>query len=102
MPRLRKWIVAGAAVLVLLIVAAMMNTGVSGDGDQLVTIEVTNGKADVYENGNRVGSTPYQRRARLGDSLHLQLRKAGAVDQDIDFDVTERQVYSYTMQSAGR
>ena len=101
-PRLRKWIIGAAAALVLLIAVAM-NMSVPGDGDQLVTIEVTNGRADVYENGNRVGSTPYQRRARLGDTLHLQLRRSGAVDQDIDFDVTERHVYSYTMQpAAGR
>jgi hypothetical protein len=97
-PRLRKWIIAGAVALVL-IVAAVMNSGPAGQGDQIVTIEVTNGKADVYENGEKVGATPYQRRARLGDSLHLQLRRSGALDQDIDFDVTERHVYSYTMQT---
>jgi serine/threonine-protein kinase len=101
-PRLRRWIIGGAVALVLLIAAAVMNMGVPGDGDQIVTIEVTNGKADVYENGERVGSTPYQRRAKLGDTLRLQLKRNGALDQDIDFDVTERKVYSYTMQSTGR
>jgi serine/threonine-protein kinase len=100
-PSSRRWIVCIALAVVVLIIGMAMNMGVPGDGDQLVTIEVTNGRADVYENGERVGSTPYQRRARLGDTLHLQLRRSGAVDQDIDFDVTERHVYSYTMQSAG-
>jgi len=39
-------------------------------------------------------------RARTGDNVQLELRQPGFLDQPVQFDVTERKVYSYTLQRA--
>jgi hypothetical protein len=61
-------------------------------------VEITDGTADVYADGTRVGTTPYRMRGRIGESIRLELRRAGYRDQPIQFDVSERKSYSYAMQ----
>jgi hypothetical protein len=70
------------------------------DDFHTITLDVVNGRAEVYANGSHVGRTPYKTRARLGDSLEFELRRAGYLDQPVQFDVTERNTYSYAMQPA--
>lgn len=65
---------------------------------QTVTVEITDGTADVYADGARVGRTPYKLRGRIGESIRLELRRAGYHDQPIQFDISERKTYSYSMQ----
>jgi eukaryotic-like serine/threonine-protein kinase len=72
----------------------------SGPDVRIITIDVAEGSADVYRDGSNVGTTPYQVRARLGEFVQLELRKSGFADQSVQFDVTERNTYSYTMQPA--
>ncbi len=96
--------VAAAVAIVLALIIAMYifpKSGTSGD-TQTVTIEAADGAADVYANGQRVGRTPYRMNARMGDSVQLELRRRGYLDQPVQFDVTERKVYSYTLQRARR
>ena len=64
-----------------------------------VTVNTLNGTADVYQNGQRVGRTPYLLRQPLGSSVSLVLRRAGFEDAPVRFDVTEgRRAYSVVMR----
>jgi len=91
-----------AAVVLFLIVAYLFRGDTGGADSQMVTIESADGPASVYARGELVGKTPYRMRAHLGDSVQLELRRPGYEDQQVQFDVTERKVYSYTMQRSGR
>jgi len=71
-----------------------------GPDMRTITIDVAEGSAEVYRDGSSVGRTPYKIRARLGESVQLELRKTGFAEQSVQFDVTERNTYSYTMQPA--
>jgi len=63
-----------------------------------ITVEVVSGTADVYRYGRRVGSTPFQLSAHVGEKVELDLKQPGFQDLPVAFDVTERPTYSYTMQ----
>lgn len=59
-----------------------------------VEIDAFEGAAQVFCNGQLVGKTPLQLRARIGDRIHVLLRREGYRDNDQPFDVTERRVYT--------
>ncbi len=64
-----------------------------------VTINTINGSAEVWRDGDRVGTTPYRLSATIGDSVDLVLRRDGYRDEVVRFDVTEgRSEYSYVLQ----
>jgi PEGA domain len=67
-----------------------------------ITLEVFGGTADVYEKGQRVGSTPYTIQRPLGDTVDVILKREGYEDLPVQLDVTERQHYSYTMDAVKR
>jgi serine/threonine protein kinase len=94
---MRLW--SGAAMAAVLLLFILWMTGGISDS-QSITLDVVGGAADVYENGSRVGRTPYRMNAKTGDSVQVELRRSGYMDQPVQFDVTERKVYSYTMQRA--
>jgi len=89
-------------VLALMLAAYFFRGGAAGNDTRTVTIEAADGPADVYANGERVGKTPYRVEVHMGDNVQLELRRSGYLDQPVQFDVTERKVYSYTLQQARR
>jgi len=97
--RFRLSVSAASAGLILLLY--LWARGGVGDS-QSITLEVVEGPAEVYENGNRVGRTPYRRQAKPGEFVQVELRREGYADQPVQFEVTERKVYSYTMQRANQ
>lgn len=63
-----------------------------------VQIDASDGRSEVYINGQRVGTTPCQFDARIGDSLDLLLKRDGFVDRHEQFTVTEnKKVYTFSM-----
>ncbi|MDX2153443.1 MAG: serine/threonine-protein kinase [Bryobacteraceae bacterium] len=100
-PRLpRRALVAAAALFALVFVFWLLRNGAEGgDGQHAVTLEVVNGEAEVWENGRMVGRTPYTRRTKLGERLEFELRRDGFAHQTVQFDVTDRQVYSYALEA---
>jgi serine/threonine protein kinase len=88
----------GGALVALLSIWLFSGEGSGPDDLHTVTVEITDGTADVYADGTRVGTTPYRMRGRIGESIRLELRRAGYRDQPIQFDVSERKSYSYAMQ----
>ena len=93
--RAKMWSVAALAAMFVLFFLWV----ISGAADsQAITLEVVEGPAEVYENGSRVGRTPYRRNAKAGEIVQVELRREGYSNQPVQFEVTERKVYSYTMQ----
>ncbi|MCS6862076.1 MAG: protein kinase [Abditibacteriales bacterium] len=71
----------------------------SGATLQTVTVDVAGGQAEVYRDGVRVGTTPYQLQARVGERVVLTLKREGYEDKVVDFDVTEgRKEYIDTLE----
>jgi hypothetical protein len=97
----RTAVIVGICLALLIGIYYLPGNGAGGD-TQTVTIEAVDGPADVFRNGDRVGKTPFRMSARPGDSVQLELRRPGFLDQSVQFDVSERKVYSYSLQPARR
>ncbi|MFN7924933.1 MAG: serine/threonine-protein kinase [Bryobacteraceae bacterium] len=95
-----RWIAMAAAVLLLAAVLLTWAGAGTGGGQQAVTVEVTNGPAEVWENGRYAGRTPFVRTGKMGETVNLVLRGDGFQEQPVQFEVSERKVYSYTMSRA--
>ena len=65
--------------------------------ERSVEITVSDGKADVYRGEEKVGTTPYSVRGRLGDRVRLTLRREGYADEPVDFVVGEKKAFMYTL-----
>jgi eukaryotic-like serine/threonine-protein kinase len=64
------------------------------------TIELTTlgGAAEVHRDGVKIGTTPYQIRAKLGERVRLTLKREGHTDEPVDFTVTEKKVYTFDLK----
>jgi serine/threonine protein kinase len=65
--------------------------------ERVVEITVTDGKADVYRGAEKVGTTPYPVRGRLGERVRLVLRRDGYADEPVEFVVGEKKAFMYTL-----
>jgi serine/threonine protein kinase len=63
-----------------------------------ITVDTMDGMAQVYRDGVRVGSTPYQVQARTGEKVNLVLKRDGFADTPVQFEAAEPHVYTYTLQ----
>jgi hypothetical protein len=63
-----------------------------------VTVDTADGTAQVFVAGKLAGTTPFRVQARTGARIDLVLRRAGCEDLPVQFDVTERHDYTYTLQ----
>jgi serine/threonine-protein kinase len=72
--------------------------GASADAaERTVEISVADGRAEVYRGGEKIGTTPYPYKGRLGDRVVLTLKRQGFKDEPVDFVVGEKKAYMYTM-----
>jgi serine/threonine-protein kinase len=61
-------------------------------------IDAADGRSEVFINGQRVGTTPCQFDARIGERVDLLLKRDGFVDRREQFTVTEnKKVYTFSM-----
>ena len=66
---------------------------------QTFTLEVAEGQAEVFKNGERVGTTPYQFQARPGEQVDVVLRRDGFHDKTVQMSVSEnKRVYTFAME----
>lgn len=64
-----------------------------------LTIDVAEGRAEVYRNGQKVGTTPFNFEARQGEQVNFVLKNDGFVDKSVDLSVTDnRKVYTFNME----
>lgn len=62
-----------------------------------VTIDVPDGVADVWEDGQFVGQTPFVVSKPLGDPVKLVLHQSGYDDLPVQFEISQRSEYIYLM-----
>jgi serine/threonine protein kinase len=65
--------------------------------ERLVEITVSDGKADVYRADEKIGTTPFAVRGKLGEHVTLTLRRDGYADEPVDFVVGEKKAFMYTL-----
>jgi serine/threonine protein kinase len=65
--------------------------------ERVVDITVTDGRADVYRGAEKVGTTPYQVRGKLGERVLLTLRRDGYKDEPVDFVIGEKKAWMFSM-----
>lgn len=65
---------------------------------KIVTIDVDEGRAQVYLDSRLVGTTPHKLEARIGDRVKLMLRRDGYADKNVDLDISpNKPVYTISM-----
>ncbi|MGH9900451.1 MAG: serine/threonine-protein kinase [Pyrinomonadaceae bacterium] len=63
-----------------------------------VRIDMSDGRAAVYRDGQMVGATPYSLQGRIGERVNLTLKREGYPDRPVTIDITEnKSVYTYTL-----
>jgi serine/threonine-protein kinase len=77
---------------------ALPSPAVSRDAtERVVEVSVSDGKADVYRESEKVGTTPFSVRGKLGDHVTLTLRRDGYADEPVDFVVGEKKAFMYSL-----
>ncbi|MDQ3806449.1 MAG: hypothetical protein M3416_21785, partial [Acidobacteriota bacterium] len=66
--------------------------------ERTIEIQVFDGRAEVFREGQKLGTTPYPLKARVGERVRLTLRREGYTDEPVDFTVTEKKSYTFTMK----
>lgn len=66
--------------------------------ERVVRISINDGKADVYRGDEKIGTTPYPYRGKLGEHVALTLKRDGYKDEPVDFVVGEKKEYMYDMK----
>ena len=103
-PRLNaRWLMLLAAVAVLAVLGLyLLNTDQSQSppvGTRKYTIDVNGCRAEVFKDGYRVGTTPYQFDAKAGDQVSVVLKADGYVDLPVNISVSEnKKRYDYVME----
>ncbi len=62
-----------------------------------VTVDVLEGSAEVWQDGQKLGTTPYTLQKPFGQTVGLTLKQSGFHDKAVQFDFTERTNYSFEM-----
>jgi eukaryotic-like serine/threonine-protein kinase len=65
--------------------------------ERTVEIRTSDGKADVYEGGGKVGTTPYPVRGKVGARVSLTLRRDGYADEPVEFVISEKKALMFTL-----
>jgi hypothetical protein len=61
-------------------------------------IEAVDGAADVYLNGQKVGTTPYEFKAQIGDRVNLMLKRAGYSDRQEEITLGDsKKTFSFSL-----
>ena len=73
-------------------------SGQSTSSQQTFTVDVAEGHADVYRNGERIGTTPYQFQAKTGEQLDLLLKRDGYQDKSVRLSTSEnKRTYTFML-----
>jgi serine/threonine-protein kinase len=103
-PKSRLPMLAAIVAVVLLVVFGglyflLRSNSDSTLGQQSFTLDTLEGRADVYRNGQRVGTTPYQFHAKSGEELELVLKREGYQDKAVRFTTSEnKKMYTFMLE----
>lgn len=100
-PKSKMMMLAAIAAVILLMVVgglylmfsggAQTETNKPAQGQETFRIETADGPAEVYRNGQRVGTTPYPFHAKIGEELDLVLKRDGYVDKPVHLTTSMNQ-----------
>jgi serine/threonine-protein kinase len=77
---------------------AAANPATSRDpAERIVEIRTSDGKAEVYSGGDKLGTTPYPVRGKLGTRVSLTLRRDGFADEPVEFVIGEKKALMFTL-----
>ncbi|HSE37282.1 MAG TPA: serine/threonine-protein kinase [Blastocatellia bacterium] len=67
---------------------------------EIFTVDVAEGRAEVYRDGQLVGTTPYQFQSKSGEQqVELVLKREGYVDKPVRLSTTEtKKTYTYMLE----
>jgi hypothetical protein len=71
------------------------------DTSQIRTVEIRlsdGGAANVFREGEQVGTTPFRLSGRFGEKIDLTLRRPGFRDKQQTIQISERGLYSVPME----
>jgi serine/threonine-protein kinase len=73
-------------------------SGNASGTEKSIEVSLTEGRADVYRDGQPIGTTPFMLNAHVGDQIKLTLKREGYQDEPVDFTVTEsKHAYAFRM-----
>lgn len=77
---------------------AASTTATTAGAQKSIEVFLTDGRADVYRDGQLLGPTPYRLNVRIGERVQLTLKRDGYRDEPVDFTVSEsKRDYAFTM-----
>jgi serine/threonine-protein kinase len=112
-PKSKVLILAAVAAVVLLAIISGLyflfssdstpigNRSPSAHGqERTYTLATMDGPAEVFRNGQRVGTTPYQFEAKAGEEVSFVLKREGYLDKPAHFTAIEnsKKPYTYTLE----
>lgn len=103
-PKSKLPMLAAIAAVILLVVFGGLYFLLSGNststpGQRFFTLDTLEGRADVYKNGQRVGTTPYQFQAKSGQELEIVLKREGYLDKPVRFTTSEnKKMYTFMLE----
>lgn len=63
-----------------------------------VRVDVDEGKAKIFRDGQEIGATPFDLEARDGEKVNLMLKRDGFEDKSVELEVSSRkQVYTFSL-----
>ena len=62
------------------------------------TVDAAEGRADVFRNGERVGTTPYKFQAKSGEQIELVLKREGYLDKPVHLSTSDKKTYTFMLE----
>lgn len=66
--------------------------------EETFTVDAMEGRADVFKNGERVGTTPYKFQAKAGEHVDLVLKREGYQDKAVRLSTSDKKTYTFTLE----
>lgn len=66
--------------------------------EETFTVDAMEGRAEVFRNGERVGTTPYKFQAKAGEQLDLVLKREGYQDKPVRLSTSDKKTYTFMLE----
>lgn len=66
--------------------------------EETFTVDATEGRAEVFRNGERVGTTPYKFQSKAGEHVDLVLKREGYEDKAVRLSTSDKKTYTFMLE----
>lgn len=66
--------------------------------EETFTVDAMEGRAEVFRNGERVGTTPYRFQAKAGEHVDLVLKREGYQDKAVRLSTSDKKTYTFMLE----